>query len=86
MVILGEVITILVVNSVVDREGTRPIGPDQGNQADPFDDFALIAAPLEVCQCDLLGMNFVDDGIIQNEPAIVLLNKGFNFCPQRLRG
>jgi len=47
MVILGEVITIFVVNPVVDREGTRPISPDQGNQADPFDDFALIASNRE---------------------------------------
>lgn len=48
MVVLGEVIAIFVVHPVVNGERTRPIGPDQGNQADPFDDLVLIAAPLEI--------------------------------------
>jgi hypothetical protein len=79
MFVLGEVIAVFIVNPVVNGERTRPVGLDQGNQADPFDDFVLIAAPLEIGQCNLLGIDFIDDGIVQNKPAGSSLDKGFNF-------
>jgi len=76
MFVPGEVIAVFIVNPVVKGERTRPVCPNQGNQADPVDDFVLIAAPLEIGQCNLLGIDFIDDGIVQNKPAVPLSTKG----------
>jgi len=83
MFVPGEVIAVFIVNPVVKGERTRPVCPNQGNQADPVDDFVLIAAPLEIGQCNLLGIDFIDDGIVQNKPAGSSLDKGLTFSPQR---
>jgi len=62
------------------------VSPDQDDQTDPFDDFAMVATPLGVSQLDLLRMDFVEDGIIYNKPSDAFLNKRFNLSPKRLRG
>ena len=48
MIVFGEVIAVFVVDPIINGERIRPIGPDQGNQTNPFDDFVLIATPLEI--------------------------------------
>jgi len=81
MFVLGKVISALIINPIIDGKCTYSVGPEQGDQADPFDDFVMVAAPLKVGQGDLLGIDFVDDRIVQDEPAGLFFDERFNLVP-----
>jgi|GEM_PF-4910731 len=81
MFVLGKVISVLMINPIINGKRTRSVGPDQGDQANPFDDFVMVAAPLKVVQGDLLGIDFINDRIIQNEPTGLFFDEGLNFIP-----
>lgn len=86
MVVLGEMILCEVVDVVIKGIGAASVGPDQSDQTNPSDDFALVVAPLGIDQIDLFGMDLIDDGIIYNKSSSVFLNNGGNLLPERLRG
>ena len=85
MVVLRHLVTIFIVNPIIDREGVNPIRPDQGYQSYPFHDLVMFPAPLKIRQFDLLGVDLVNNCIIQDQPPASLLYVSFNLGPQRLR-
>ena len=85
MVVLRHLVTVLIVNPIIDRECVNPISPDKGYQTYPFHNFMMLPAPLEIRQVDLPGVDLVYPRIIANQPSASLLYISFNLGPQRLR-
>lgn len=59
IIVLRHLVTIFVVNPVIEGRGIDSIGPDQGNEADPFHDFVVPPAPLIIGQFNVFRTDFV---------------------------
>jgi len=85
MVVLRHLVPNRVVNPIIDGKRVDTIGPDKGDQTDPFHNFVMFSAPLVMGQFDVFLMGFVDNCIVKDKPPASLFYVTFNLIPQHLR-
>lgn len=85
VVILGQFVSCLVKEAIIDGDVTVTIGPHQRHQIDPAHDSMMLARPVAADQLDLTGREMVQRRIVKDQEAIIERHFGLSLVPQGLR-
>ena len=84
VVVLGQAVDGLVVDPVVQRQDAVAVGPDQADQVDAPDHRLVLARPVAMDRLDLLGVELVERGVVEDQDAVVLLDQRLDLAVEGL--
>src|SRR4030067_3193809 len=83
VVILAQAILDLVIKSIITRQPTFAICPDQRNQVDALHHGVVLARPMPTNQRHMRCIRFVQRRIVDDQYAFRQINQLLHFLPER---
>jgi hypothetical protein len=82
VIVIGEAAEWLIKQAIIAGDGVLTITLQQGQQIDTADDTMMFTGPMAVHQFDLLGIQLVKRGIVEDQQAVVAIVMLLGFVPE----
>jgi hypothetical protein len=83
MIILAQPVIFFVIHPVMTGNMAFAIAPHQVDQVDPGHDPMMFAGPVPTDQLNLLGIVFVQGGVVQHQDPLLAVHLLLGLSPQR---